>query len=133
MEALSLTWSDEACDQLMQIMDQNPDIRYIDIYNSNDELVYRFNLESELQSYDTNKNNAPKSKGNAVAHPSHYNQGKYEVKDVIRDWNLNFNLGNAVKYIARAPYKHPDRIIEDYEKAKQYIDFEIEYLTQNQQ
>ena len=131
METLSLTWSDDTCDQLMQIMDQNPYIRHIDIYNSNNELVYRFNLKSEPQSCDTNKNDVPKSEGNAVAHPSHYNQGKYEVKDVIRDWNLNFNLGNAVKYIARAPYKHPDRIIEDYEKAKQYIDFEIEYLKGN--
>ena len=29
-----------------------------------------------------------------VNHPSHYNQGKYEA---IEDWELNFNLGNAIK------------------------------------
>lgn len=40
-----------------------------------------------------------------VNHPSHYNQGKYEVIDVIEDWKLGFCLGNAVKYIARCRYK----------------------------
>lgn len=128
LDTLSLSWSDEACLELERIMDQNPYIRTIEIYNENGELVHQFHLGKKPK--DTDANQVPKSEGNAVAHPSHYNQGKYEVKDVIRDWNLNFNLGNAVKYIARAPYKHPDRIIEDYEKAKQYIQFEIDYLTQ---
>lgn len=63
-----------------------------------------------------------------VRNPSHYVEGrKYEPKDVIRDWGLNFNLGNAVKYIARAGRKAD--IIEDLKKAQQYLQFEIEYLT----
>ena len=42
-----------------------------------------------------------------VKKPSHYTAGrKYEPKDVIRDWDLNFNLGNAVKYISRAGRKN---------------------------
>lgn len=62
-----------------------------------------------------------------ISHPSHYVDGrKYEPKDVIRDWNLNFNLGSAVKYISRAGRK--DDIIQDLKKAKQFIDFEIEAL-----
>ena len=129
LDTLSLSWSNEACSELERFMGQNSHIRTIEILNENGELVHQFRLEEKPE--DTDVNQESKSEGNAVAHPSHYNQGKYEVKDVIRDWNLNFNLGNAVKYIARAPYKHPDKIIEDYEKAKQYIDFEIEYLTQN--
>lgn len=53
---------------------------------------------------------------NAVSHPSHYCDGrKYEPKDVIRDWGLNFNRGNVLKYIARAARK--DNEIEDLEKA----------------
>lgn len=64
---------------------------------------------------------------NAVTHPSHYCDGrKYEPRKVIRDWGLNFNLGNAVKYISRAGRK--DDIIQDLNKAKQYIEFEIEAL-----
>jgi len=63
----------------------------------------------------------------AVNHPSHYAEGrKYEPKDVIRDWGLNFNLGNAVKYISRAGKK--DDIVQDLKKAKQYLEFEIEAI-----
>ena len=60
-----------------------------------------------------------------IAHPSHYTDGrKYEPKDVIRDWALNFNLGSAVKYISRAGRK--DDILVDLKKARQFLDFEIE-------
>ena len=59
-----------------------------------------------------------------VKHPQHYNQGKYEPIDVIKDWNLNFNLGNAIKYIARA--EHKGNFKEDLEKAIFYLKHEIE-------
>lgn len=59
-----------------------------------------------------------------VNHPNHYNMGKFEVIDVIEDWDLNFNLGNAVKYIARSDYK--GNKVEDLRKAMWYIDREIE-------
>jgi len=42
-----------------------------------------------------------KTKKENVDHPSHYlKDSGHEVIDVIEAWNLNFNLGNAVKYIA---------------------------------
>lgn len=63
-----------------------------------------------------------------VHHPEHYNFSKYEVKDVIREWDLNFNLGSAVKYIARAGRK--DDAILDLKKAIEFIGFEIKYLEQ---
>lgn len=43
-------------------------------------------------------------KGNPI-NPTHYNRLSPEPKDVIRSWELNFNLGNAVKYVARAGHK----------------------------
>ena len=61
-----------------------------------------------------------------IRHPNHYCYSKYEPKDVIRDWGLNFNLGSTVKYIARAGRK--DDIIQDLKKAKQFLEFEIEAL-----
>ena len=70
------------------------------------------------------------SEPDAVNHPSHYTQGKYEVIDVIEDWNLGFNLGNAIKYIGRAGHK--DDIVQDLEKAKWYIEREIQRLKKNQ-
>ena len=64
-----------------------------------------------------------------IKRPSHYTAGrKYEPKDVIRDWELNFNLGSAVKYISRAGRKGDK--IEDLEKARQFLDFEIEALKE---
>lgn len=64
---------------------------------------------------------------NLVSHPSHYTAGrKYEPRKVIADWGLNFNLGNAVKYVSRAGRKGDK--IEDLQKAIQYIEFEIEEL-----
>ena len=69
-----------------------------------------------------------KPEQSSVNHPSHYNMGKYEVIDVINDWNLNFQKGNAVKYIARAGHKDPSKEIEDLEKALFYINYEVNRL-----
>lgn len=63
-----------------------------------------------------------------VHHPAHYCYSKYEPKDVIRAWGLNFNLGSAVKYISRAGRK--DDILQELNKAKQFIEFEIEALQE---
>jgi hypothetical protein len=57
--------------------------------------------------------------------------GKYEAIDVIEDWQMNFNLGNALKYLSRAGYK--DDIIQDLKKAKWYIDREIQRLSKGEQ
>ena len=61
-----------------------------------------------------------------VDHPSHYNMGKYEAIDVIEDWQLNFNLGNTVKYISRAGHK--DDIVQDLKKALWYLEREIKRI-----
>lgn len=61
----------------------------------------------------------------AVNHPSHYNQG-IEAIDVIESWGLNFSLGNAIKYILRAPHKGKE--LEDLRKAKWYLEREIKRL-----
>ena len=55
-----------------------------------------------------------------VDHPDHYNQGKIEVIDAIEDWDLNFNEGNVVKYVAR--HRHKINPLEDLKKAKWYLD-----------
>lgn len=64
----------------------------------------------------------------AINHPSHYNYGKIEVIDFIEDQNLNFNLGNAIKYICRAGRKDPDKTAEDLGKAMFYIEHEIQRI-----
>lgn len=61
-----------------------------------------------------------------IKRPEHYCFSKFEPKDVIREWGLNFNLGSAVKYIARAGRK--DDIVQDLKKAREFLSFEIEAL-----
>ena len=58
-----------------------------------------------------------------VRHPSHYTYGKIETIDFIEDKDLNFNRGNAIKYIIRAGHK--DDEAQDLEKARWYIDREL--------
>jgi hypothetical protein len=58
-----------------------------------------------------------------VKKPAHYNQGKFEVIEIIEDLNLNFNLGNAIKYIARCNHKGNKK--QDLEKSIWYIEREI--------
>jgi translation initiation factor 2B subunit (eIF-2B alpha/beta/delta family) len=50
----------------------------------------------------------------------------YEAIKVIHAHNLNFSLGNVVKYILRAGNKDPNTKIEDLKKARWYIEKEIE-------
>ena len=63
-----------------------------------------------------------------VNHPSHYTKGKIEVADFIADQKLNFDRGNAVKYVCRAGSKDPSKEIQDLEKAIWYINHEIKML-----
>lgn len=50
--------------------------------------------------------------------PHHYTASHIEPIEVIEDWELGFNLGNAVKYIARAGRK--DSRKDDLIKAANY-------------
>lgn len=63
-----------------------------------------------------------------VNHPQHYTgfSNGAEVIDITE--NLNFNRGNAVKYLARAGAKDPAKTIEDLRKAAWYVGREIERL-----
>lgn len=56
-----------------------------------------------------------------VNSPAHYVSGKIEVIEFIEDKELNFHLGNAVKYICRAGKKDPTKTVEDLQKAQWYI------------
>lgn len=64
-----------------------------------------------------------------VDHPAHYGgkDNPYETIKVIQNWDLNYNLGNAIKYISRAGKKDPKAYHEDLEKAIWYLYQEIEW------
>ena len=59
--------------------------------------------------------------------PDYYNpDSDYEPRKVIKAWGLDWNLGNALKYIARCGKKANNSKLIDLEKAITYIGFEIE-------
>ena len=68
-----------------------------------------------------------------VKNPSHYGgaDNEYEAIKVIEAWDLDFHLGNTVKYISRAGKKDPTKEIEDLKKAMFYLDRKIENLKKN--
>lgn len=67
-----------------------------------------------------------------VKSPSHYNHldafcqcgERYQPYKLTQE--LPFNKGSAIKYIVRSGHKDDER--QDLEKAKQFIDFEIERI-----
>ena len=58
-----------------------------------------------------------------VNHPPHYKAGGIETIDFIEAKDLNFRLGNVVKYVARAEKK--GNPLEDLKKAQFYLNREI--------
>jgi len=59
-----------------------------------------------------------------VNHPSHYKVGGIETIDFIEAKQLNYHLGNVVKYITRADHKGSR--LENLKKAEWYLKREIE-------
>ena len=65
-----------------------------------------------------------------VKNPDHYGgaSNPYEAIKVIEHWNLDFHLGNTVKYISRAGKKESDKELQDLKKALWYLQHHIEQL-----
>ena len=63
-----------------------------------------------------------------VNHPKQYQMEDmtYEPIKVIHAWGSNFNIGNAIKYLAR--YQKKWNPVEDLKKAIFYIQDEINHL-----
>lgn len=59
-----------------------------------------------------------------VNHPPHYTKGGVETIDFIEAKDLNYRLGNVIKYVSRAGKKDSDPV-QDLEKAAWYLQREI--------
>ena len=67
-------------------------------------------------------NSSERSKTN----PDHYQLGKIQTWDFIIDQDLDFVLGNVVKYVVRAGTKPGESRMDDLLKAQAYINKAIE-------
>lgn len=61
-----------------------------------------------------------------VNHPSHYKVGGIETIDFIEAKELDYHLGNVVKYISRADHK--DEKLENLKKAQWYLNRAVSNL-----
>lgn len=68
----------------------------------------------------------------AVTRPAHYGgeANPHEPIKVIEHYELGFCLGNAIKYLLRAPFK--GSTLDDLKKARWYVDREIQRLEREQ-
>lgn len=86
-------------------------------------------------SWEPVESSPPAGPGSAVekipdpTNPAHYREFPVEVIQIVR--HLNFNRGNAVKYVCRAGRKNltEGQEVEDLKKAIWYLEDEIQRLT----
>ena len=97
-----------------------------DIKNEVDRLAELFDEKPKLTSISSNVSSNVSS---TLSRPAHYGgeDNPFEAIKIIHHYNLNFNLGNIIKYTLRCGKK--DEAIKELEKIKQYADFEIQRLN----
>ena len=97
-----------------------------DIKNEIDRIVELFRIKPELTS---KSSNVSPNVSSTLSRPAHYGgeNNPFEAIKIIHHYNLNFNLGNIIKYTLRGGKK--DEAIKELEKIKQYADFEIQRLN----
>ena len=66
------------------------------------------------------------NKENDPVNPSHYSRLNPQPYEVIKAWELNYFLGSALKYIARAGHKKGASEETDLRKAIKYIELYLE-------
>lgn len=65
-----------------------------------------------------------------VNHPDHYTSGGIETIDFITAKKLCYELGNVVKYVARAQFK--GMMLQDLKKAHWYLTYKIAQLEKDE-
>ncbi|MFJ7665351.1 DUF3310 domain-containing protein [Lysinibacillus sp. NPDC097162] len=84
--------------------------------------------------YEIHRKAGEESEQDTVNSPQHYSQGRFETIEIIEeitqgydDGYIAYCIGNALKYLARAPFKHGVPT-EDIGKAAKYIEFALARL-----
>ena len=63
-----------------------------------------------------------------VIKPSHYKAGEFDVIAFCQKHNLNFDVGNVIKYVTRAGKKKDNSELQDLNKAMEYLKRRIEFV-----
>jgi len=95
---------------------------------------YKATLHSREKVLSKTEAEAMLAEQDAVNSPNHYTQGRFETIEIIEEITQGYDdgyvaycVGNALKYLARAPFKHGEPT-EDIGKAAKYIEFALARL-----
>lgn len=124
--------------KVLAYLENNPNAKVADVANKFKmpvQYVYKLRANIKLDKELTMSKSpailyksSPKSEAkDNVNSPSHYLTGGIETIDYIEAKNLNYNLGNVVKYVSRSDYK--GKKLEDLKKARWYLCREINNLS----
>ena len=69
-----------------------------------------------------------KEKEKNAIKPSHYEAGEFDVIAFCQLHNINFDLGNVIKYVTRAGKKENNSELQDLNKAMEYLKRRIEFI-----
>ena len=69
---------------------------------------------------------------NTKHNPSHYQKGRIQVWDFIKDQDLDYLKGCIIKYVCRAGSKPHESEMDDLLKAKAYLDKAISFSDANE-
>ena len=103
--------------------------RIIKDFEENPEVATVASIIAEIFGFDSPFEKEEKETEDLVNHPKHYTavSAQLEPIDVLR--YAPFDLGNALKYILRAPYK--GNALLDYQKARKYLEWAAESACYN--
>ena len=71
-----------------------------------------------------------KQKEENAIKPSHYKAGEFDVIAFCQLHNINFDLGNVIKYVTRAGKKENNSELQDLNKAMEYLKRRIEFIKE---
>lgn len=102
-----------------------------------DDVSYSLSYDSFMAMRPTKDDLQYSDRGDDVVdHPAHYNEYEgFEVINVIEqitpkyDERVGYHIGNALKYIMRAPFK--GKTVEDLEKAQWYLNRAISLMKED--
>lgn len=119
-----LLWMHDAYPQIGSDKKKFNDVylKFISWYESLDKDWYE-KLNQQVEE-DMAKEKAKSQEKDIINHPEHYTKGGIEVREFIDSWHLDFNSGNVIKYVVRAPYKGTE--LQDLKKAQNYLNHLIE-------
>lgn len=101
----------------LQALKDHKQITEVEFIKKKHQLIEQARDEEQQQRFESKKEDK-------INNPTHYKGKTLEAIQVIEDFELNYNLGNSVKYILRAGKKEDK--LADLRKANWYIVREIQ-------